>query len=380
MPPPPDLSAFRGELFDLLLENAREYGIFMTDLDGVVVLWNAGAEALLGWSEDEAVGQHGSIIFTEEERAAGVPEAELAEAARTGQAEDQRWHQRKDGSRFWANGMMIALRDETDGAPGDLRGFAKILRDDTRTKAFQEELAALNRTLEARVEERTSQVRALSAALAEAEADERRRVADLLHDDLQQRLYAIRLVVDQFVRDLDATAGEPPTDLADRARQMREWTDQTLALTRRLAAGLVVPSAPEDDLTGALQTLGQEVEALHGLHVDLRLAPEADVPDVGARTLVLRTIRELLFNVVKHAGVDHASIRTGRMDEAVEIWVEDGGRGFDLGATPERSLGLPTARHHLALLGGAIEVATAPGQGCRVRLTVPHGQAARSAE
>jgi PAS domain S-box-containing protein len=124
------------ELFRFMVESVQDYAIFATDIEGRVVSWNTGAERIFGYTEEEIMGQDGSIIFTPEDIASGAPEQELRTAEREGRAEDERWHVRKDGSRFWASGIMTPLRDET----GNLRGFVKVARDNTEGKQAQEAL------------------------------------------------------------------------------------------------------------------------------------------------------------------------------------------------------------------------------------------------
>jgi PAS domain S-box-containing protein len=123
------------ERFRLLVENARDYSIFFLDVDNRIVDWNIGAERIVGYCEDEAIGQPGSIIFTPEDIAAGAHEAELHIARTTGRAEDERWHVRKDGTLFWASGEMIGLRDDD----GNLVGYAKVMRDFTERRCIEEE-------------------------------------------------------------------------------------------------------------------------------------------------------------------------------------------------------------------------------------------------
>jgi PAS domain S-box-containing protein len=124
------------ELFRLIAENVRDYAVFVTDIEGRVVSWNPGVASLLGYSEGEWVGEHSSIIFTPEDRERGDHLRETETALGEGRAEDKRWHVRKDGSRFWADGLLMLLRD---GA-GRPRGFAKILRDNTEAKLTEERL------------------------------------------------------------------------------------------------------------------------------------------------------------------------------------------------------------------------------------------------
>jgi PAS domain S-box-containing protein len=137
-----NLKELFGELpYRALVKEIKDFAIFHLDARGHILSWNEGAQRLFGYSENEIVNQYFSIIFTPEDIAEGVPEEELRGAESEGQAEDVRWHSRKDGTRFFANGVTTALRD----ASGALRGFAKIARDDTERKLIEEELAESNR-------------------------------------------------------------------------------------------------------------------------------------------------------------------------------------------------------------------------------------------
>src|SRR5262249_52076113 len=123
------------ERFRLLMECVQDHAIFFMDPEGRVVDWNAGAEHLLGYQED-IIGQPFAVFFTPEEAHSGVPEQELKRAVESGRASDDRWHVRKDGTHFFASGVTTALRDEG----GSLRGFAKVVRDNTERKRLEEEL------------------------------------------------------------------------------------------------------------------------------------------------------------------------------------------------------------------------------------------------
>ena len=129
----------------LLHQNITDYAIFLMDVHGKITSWNIGAERILGFAELEAIGQTGAIIFTPEDRAAGAVEQEFGHALESGCATDERWHLRKDGSRFWANGVLTALRDEADRHVG----FAKILRDFTAQKLAADERERLLNEFEA---------------------------------------------------------------------------------------------------------------------------------------------------------------------------------------------------------------------------------------
>jgi two-component system, cell cycle sensor histidine kinase and response regulator CckA len=122
--------------YRVLVETTTDYAVFHLSLDGTVETWNRGAERIFGYESAEIIGRHGSVLFTPEDNLQGIPEREARFAADTGRAEDSRWHLRKDGSRFWANGVMVGLRN--DG--GELVGLAKIIRDDTERHRSEEML------------------------------------------------------------------------------------------------------------------------------------------------------------------------------------------------------------------------------------------------
>jgi PAS domain S-box-containing protein len=127
-------------LFHLLMENVKDFAIFMLDPEGRIISWNTGSQRILGYEEPEIIGQPFAKIFTPEDIERKRPEYELQNAREAGRAEDERWHLRKDGSRLWASGVVTPLLDED----GNLQGFAKILRDITERKRMEEELAEAN--------------------------------------------------------------------------------------------------------------------------------------------------------------------------------------------------------------------------------------------
>src|SRR6185503_17038336 len=161
------------ERLRLMVESVRDYAIFMLDPNGRVQTWNAGAERLKGYRADEIIGQHFSQFYPEEARRRRWPDQELELAARDGRFEDEGWRIRKDGSRFWANVIITALRD----AEGTLRGYAKVTRDLTERRAAEESLRAAHADLERRVEERTRELAEANAALR-VENEQRRRLQE----------------------------------------------------------------------------------------------------------------------------------------------------------------------------------------------------------
>jgi PAS domain S-box-containing protein len=122
------------EYLRLMVESVKDFAIFTIDPQGRIVSWNPGAERLFGYPEPEILAQQFDILFTQEDRAGGVPEREIATAAAKGRASDERWHQCKDGGRFFASGVVTPIFDEDN----KLRGFTKIARDITERKQAEE--------------------------------------------------------------------------------------------------------------------------------------------------------------------------------------------------------------------------------------------------
>jgi PAS domain S-box-containing protein len=135
--------------FHLLVESTVDYAIFMLDPQGRIISWNAGAERIKGYQRQEIIGKHFSVFYPADAIARNWPAEELARAEQHGRFEDEGWRVRKDGTRFWADVVITALRDES----GDLKGFTKVTRDVTQRKVNQERIENLTRELERRVQE-----------------------------------------------------------------------------------------------------------------------------------------------------------------------------------------------------------------------------------
>ena len=128
------------ELYRLLTENVKDFAVFLIDGDGKIATWNTGAERITGYKNTEAVGQPFDLLFRPQDIVNRSPEQELSIAREKGRSEDERWHVRKDGTQFWAMGVVTPLWDEA----GKLRGYAKIMRDITDRKRAETELAEAN--------------------------------------------------------------------------------------------------------------------------------------------------------------------------------------------------------------------------------------------
>lgn len=243
----------------------------------------------------------------------------------------------------------------------------------------ESQLRELNRTLESRIEEATrdlraseEQLRRLASDLIRVEQDERQRIAQLLHDDLQQLLFGAQMRVGLLRDDLGEAAGRHVVSHLDEAER---YLGESIDIARHLSGELAPTVLDDDHLGETLQWLVEQMRELHDLDVELNTSGDLHVPNRETRVVVHQTVRELLFNVVKHAGVAQARIDIAVRGAELEIHVEDAGNGFDADqafSDPNRAgRGLATLRQRLSLVGGGLDLEAAPGDGTRAHVVLP---------
>jgi len=216
---------------------------------------------------------------------------------------------------------------------------------------------------------RAAELRRLAVQLAHAEQREQQRMARVLHDDLQQLLCAARLHLEALTKQADVKA------VARLGQSIDEMLGQCLSVTRSLVGQLAPPLLKDQGLKAAIAWLGAKMEDLHGLKVVLDDRTGAPCLNGDIRAVLYGCVRELLFNVVKHAKVSTASVRLERTADRFRAEVSDAGAGFDpasvSGDRESGGFGLREIRERVAVLGGSMEVTSAPGRGSRFLLSVP---------
>jgi PAS domain S-box-containing protein len=373
------------ERFRLLVHAVRDYAILMLDPEGRILSWNEGAQRMKGYRAEEIIGKSYSIFFTAEDRASGRPEARLQAARERGQTEEEGWRVRKDGSRFWVNAVITALRDEHGG----LRGFAKVTRDITerhdreaaaraardelevRVRERTAELVSVNQKLQSEIRERQraeEQLHALASRLQRAQEAERVRLAREIHDALGQLCTALKM-------DLTFLAQRLPKE----ERRLRGKADSALAMVgeliqalRRLSTELRPGTLDALGLTAAMEWQTQEFQKHTGIPCRLHLPEEELKLDPERSTALFRLYQEALTNVARHAHATQVETEMAVLGSTLVLVVRDDGRGFNVSAAEGRhSLGLLGMKERVLLLGGTFELDSAPGRGTTLTVHIP---------
>ena len=335
------------ERFRLLVEGVEDYAIVMLDPGGHVVSWNAGAQRISGYAEAEVAGRHSGLFFPDEDVALDRPQRDLDIAAAEGRFEDEGWRVRKGGSRFWADVVTTALRDEAGG----LRGFAMVMRDVTERKD-------------------------LERAVLEVSEREQRRIGHDLHDGLGQELTAIAFQGKMLEHALDGRGAPESAD----AGRVTAAVNRAIQQTRELARGLSPVELGADGLWAALRQLAAHVQGVFGI----ACRAESDespvrVHDSAAATHLYRIAQEAVNNAVRHARARQIDIRLASTPAGIALTVSDDGVGIPTApaaAAPpaERAgMGLHLMNYRARMIGAALDVQRGPGGdgGTVVTCTLP---------
>ena len=223
--------------------------------------------------------------------------------------------------------------------------------------------------------ETEEKIRSLASELTLAEQEERHRISQILHDDLQQRLFAIKAQL-SFLKHASEHETSPPETQAT-LDQLESWLSEAITIARNLSIDLSPIVLQGDGLSEAITWLGSQMKERYGLQMKLVAKENLDHLDDHMRVLLFEAVRELLFNIVKHAGTSQATVMLERVDGRGRITISDSGKGFDVDAmmnNPKTAHGLLIVQDRLSVMGGKMEVASNPGDGTRIVLETPRDE------
>jgi PAS domain S-box-containing protein len=360
------------ERFRLLVDGVQDYSIIMLHPDGRIASWNAGAERILGYAEEEALGQHFEIFFTPDDRAAGLPSTLLERAARDGRSEEEGWRVRKDGSRFLVDCVMTSLHQ----ADGQMRGFVRIARDVTEQRKMQEQL---------RQSQKMEAIGTLAGGIAH---DFNNLLAGVLgYAELARGAAADR---PDLCRDLD--------NVVRAAERGRSLVQRILTFSRQ-QGGERVPLLLEAPLREVIELLRSSLPSSIGIHEHLDAASPrvlADATQVQQLVMNLATnaaqamgerggslfVTLAPFQVNEALAATHPDLHPGL---AARLSVEDTGGGMEVSVLRRifdpffttkppgvgTGLGLAIVHGIVKAHGGAVLVESRPGVGTRFDVYFP---------
>ena len=396
------------EFLNTTLEHIGD-GVISTDETGQVAFINPAAEKLTGWPRADALGKKLEQIFKvcrkndkkdptcKETGADDVYEDQLMVFP------DEGMLLRRDGNRLPIEESVNPVKNEN----GDVIGLVLIFRDITMWKRLQKQLQEANELLEEKVAERTltlhqtvehlqkeieqrtkadarnreadqelkfraTQLRALAGKLTMAEQAERRRVAKVLHDGIQQYMAAAKLHLSGLERKI-----EDP-QLSGLASKIEETIGTCIQMARSLSADLSPPALYRGGLISGLRWLSGRMQERHGFRVTFKSELESVSLPEDIVLLVFESVRELLFNSVKHSGMSEAQVRLEKIEEnKLCLYVQDNGNGFDpseicASENMQQGVGLFSIQERINLIGGEFEIKSKSGHGSRFNIFLPY--------
>jgi PAS domain S-box-containing protein len=363
------------ERFRTLVEQVHDYAIFGLDSQGHVISWNDGAERLNRYRAEELIGKYYSVFFTAEDIRQGRPERELHEAAAKGQYGEEALRVRKDGTRYWADVVITALRDSR----GNLRGFSKVIRDITARKETQEQIRRLNVELERRVHE-------LATVNQELEA-----FSYSVSHDLRAPLRAIAGFSQALAEDYDATLDEQGKDYTRRinaaTQRLTQLIDDLLMLSRVTRSEMnretaVDLSALANSITSQLQTGQPERGVQFAIQPGLVTHGDAHLLHIALDNLIGNAWK--FTSKVPEARIEFGT--AGKENGKTVYFVRDNGAGFDMAFAdklfgpfqrlhsgnefPGTGIGLATVQRIVHRHGGRVWAEGQVGKGATIYFTL----------
>nr|WP_321399105.1 PAS domain S-box protein [uncultured Desulfobacter sp.] len=369
------------EAADLIARSEKQYRDLVETANSIIIRWdnqgmirfiNSYGCRFFGYSQEELVGQDVMTIVPNVERSSGRDLAHLVRdivvnpSLYTNVSSE---NIKKSGDTVWVTWTNKAVFDES----GKINEILAIGNDISRLKQTEAELEALNENLEGVVAERTAlaqkrltQLQALTQELIKAEENERRRLSDLLHEDIQQLLVSTRIHMETACHRGPANHG-----MEDALKILTKSIKKLKNLSRELSP----PVLNHASLSSALEWLVNETEEQYGLSVVLNINTQLKAGEKQINTFLFRTVQELLFNIIKHAGVNEACIDLDPSHGGFTITVTDKGRGFDCEAWANVSagngFGLLRINERAQSLGVTVSIESNQGRGSKIKLTVP---------
>jgi PAS domain S-box-containing protein len=337
--------------YELLVSRVRDYAIFMLDPNGNVASWNEGAQRIKGYTADEIIGKHMSAFYTSEAMKAGHPKAMLKRALAEGRVEEEGWRVRKDGTKFWADVLITALRNED----GDLVGFAKVTRDLTERREAELALGEL------------------SGRLMQTQDEERRRLARELHDSTSPLLTGLTAKLYAIKQRLQAGRDDPVAMLLEDAITNAEATS---TVVRTVSSMLHPPLLDESGLLPSLKWYLQTYAKRTDVKIESKLPNSMERLSRDADIALFRIVQESVGNIMRQLGSRRIQV-TMTVDGSLDLSIRGDSQSVGPGVVAdlragrgEGGLTVAGMRERLRQLGGSLDFGSEDGV-IEIRVKLP---------
>jgi len=324
---------------------SSEDAIISEDLDRIIVSWNAGAQRIFGYTEEEALGQSTAFLIPPELR---DKETRILERLRTGDRIEpyETLRLTKAGNKVDVSLSISPVKD----ASGKIFGFSKIARDITERKLAEEALAGLSRKV------------------VEIQEEERTRIARDLHDDISQRLAMVTLEIEELRK-------SPPVSAAELVRQLTSVSERITEVSmgvQSISHQLHSPQLEYLGVVAAMKSFCREFASRQMVEIDFQNDEISEPVSYEVSLCLFRILQEALHNAVKHSRSQHFEVRLERSSHHLQLTVSDRGVGFDPQAAMNKGgLGLFSMRERVRLAGGTMVIESEPMAGTTVHVRVP---------
>jgi PAS domain S-box-containing protein len=330
--------------YRMMVESMNEGALTLIP-DGTIFYCNPRFAEMVHRSAEKLVGiRFQDLILPEEQK---TFDTLLTQAGRQGS--------RGEFSLKTSTGNSIPVQLSIYELEGDATGGISIIATDIRERVRAEE-----------------KIRSLASQLAMAEQEERQRISQILHDDLQQRLFAIKTQLAFLINNEDQNKISP--DAKQEIHQVQRWLSDAIGITRSLSIDLSPVILEGEGLAESILWLSSQMKERYGLQVQIDAKDSLSGLDGHMRMLMFQTIRELFFNTVKHAGTSQVTVILEQNDQRARITVSDTGKGFDVGAVmndARTAHGLLVIQDRLSLMGCSMEIISEPDKGTQIVIDAP---------
>lgn len=353
-----ELDKIKSEIkYKTLLDQIKDYAIFILDINGNISSWNKGAEQIYGYSANEIIGKSYTIFFSENNISEFNYLYHLSITAAKGRYEDEGWRYKKNGTTFWANVILTGLT----GSSNKIENFISITRDLTERKK-----------VESRLLESEFELRKLTAQIQFAREAERQNIAREVHDQLGQFFTGINLTVSYLMDTLGSNKKISIEQVLNELSIIKTYIDQGVEKVRDISGKLRSYILDHLGLVPAIQEYCREIERISNLKCRVNCSIDSLNLDNDRNITLFRIIQEALTNVIRHADANEVILEISHNEDKLCIIISDNGKGIKGKNDSENSMGLLGMKERAIYLNGELEILSTAGSGTSIHLQIPY--------